>query len=586
MSRAPTRVIVRPRRYGFDPESDDNIEGDDTDTEGEDNPDSDASSGDSFADDDDNPDSDASSGDSLADDDDNSGVDHPPVNMTFVEPGSEENRVVEIDFSGQTGWNNNIDTTSFEEEDYISLLLPEQLFDSLSKWTNSRATIFRAAIFIEREEEFVWKDTNSEEMKKFIGLTLQMGIIRKPDIRSYWRTDDLMITPFFLKKESMSRDRYLNILKFIRFSDPYLVDTTSPNSRIDMFLILVNDICKQYTPSKNLSIDESLLLHKGRLKFKMFIRTKRARFGMKLFVLADSFGYVSHITVYYGKDTPNPVIVGVPDELTKSELIVVHLLDQAGFLDKGYIVHIDNWYCSSRLAEYLHRRKTGVRGTIRAKRGVPEILQEQALASNSMRFFRKDERLFVKFMDKKVVYFVTTTDTANFVEKERTTRGGGKTKIKKPSCIEKYNKLMGGVDVQDQLMEYYNPVRKSHAWFKKLGFNIIQRLIINAFLRYRAEKNAKARFFDFIKKAVLLLTQIPCEGIQKSRNTYGNRPPAVPAQLHYCVPIPSTPGKARPTKRCRICYRNGLRKDSRYHCSTCTDQPGLCKGCFDLYHRG
>ena len=85
---------MRPRRYGFDPESDDNIECSDTDTEGEGNFDSDASSDDSFVDDNNNSDFDASSVDRIEDD------------MAFVEPGSEDSSIVEIEFRGKVGWNN------------------------------------------------------------------------------------------------------------------------------------------------------------------------------------------------------------------------------------------------------------------------------------------------------------------------------------------------------------------------------------------------------------------------------------------------------------------------------------------------
>ena len=34
-------------------------------------------------------------------------------------------------------------------------------------------------------------------MKAFIGLLLLMGVIRKPNIKSYWATDPLVATPIF-----------------------------------------------------------------------------------------------------------------------------------------------------------------------------------------------------------------------------------------------------------------------------------------------------------------------------------------------------------------------------------------------------
>ena len=53
-----------------------------------------------------------------------------------------------------------------------------------------------------------------------------------------------------------------------------------------------HDLVCVYVPSQNLSLDESLLLFKGRLHFKQFIRIKRARFCIKMFLLTDITGYV------------------------------------------------------------------------------------------------------------------------------------------------------------------------------------------------------------------------------------------------------------------------------------------------------
>ena len=183
----------------------------------------------------------------------------------------------------------------------------------------------------------LWHDITGSEMKLFDvgylmylmyrdeaeGLTVMMGIVRKPTIHSYWNTDDLMVTPFFLKPESLSRDRYLTILQFLRFSDPYQMDCDDRNSRVAGFIEAANSLFKTYVPQQNLSFDESMMLHKGRLNFKVFIRTKRARFGVKLFVLADSEGVVQHMTVYYGKNGPELSCRGVPEDFTKSEIIVI-----------------------------------------------------------------------------------------------------------------------------------------------------------------------------------------------------------------------------------------------------------------------
>jgi len=43
-------------------------------------------------------------------------------------------------------------------------------------------------------------------MKKFIGLLLAMGIVKKPNTEVYWSTDPVLSTPLFNK--TMPRDRF------------------------------------------------------------------------------------------------------------------------------------------------------------------------------------------------------------------------------------------------------------------------------------------------------------------------------------------------------------------------------------------
>jgi len=118
-----------------------------------------------------------------------------------------------------------------------------------------------------------WKNVTILEMKTFVGITLLMGIVKKPTIRSYWQTEEMMTTPFFLQPKCLSRDRYIAILRFLRFSDPFAVDPSKKESRLSGFFSIVNDLCSQYRPLQSLSLDESLVLFKGRLSIKMFIRT-------------------------------------------------------------------------------------------------------------------------------------------------------------------------------------------------------------------------------------------------------------------------------------------------------------------------
>ena len=54
--------------------------------------------------------------------------------------------------------------------------------------------------------------------------------------------------------------------------------------------MLINKFQECYYPSKNISIDKQLILHKGHLGFSQYLPLKRARFGIKAFSLCDDKG--------------------------------------------------------------------------------------------------------------------------------------------------------------------------------------------------------------------------------------------------------------------------------------------------------
>ena len=469
-------------------------------------------------------------------------------------------------------------------EEFIDLFLPESLISELCAWTNSRALIEKSRRQMNSEDDFQWNDVDVPTMKKFLGLTILMGIVKKPTIRSYWSTDSLLATPYFSHPSSLSRDRYLAILRFLRFSNPYNAEENRPQTRLKDFLDEVKTICSVFRPGQSLAVDESLLLFKGRLSFKIFIRTKRSRFGVKLFILTTDAGYFISCVVYTGSSTDYTCTEPGCENLSKSELVVVALLSEANLLDQGYIVNIDNWYNSIRLVHYLQQRNTGVRGTVRKNRGIPECLQNTKLLPVKSAYFKKNNVIAIKFVDKQDVYFLTSADSASEVEKQRRKPGGQSVTIKKPTAIERYNKEMGGIDVEDQLITTYNCVRKAHCWFKKVGFNIIMRLLLNGFILDKHRGTQKVDFLMFLKKAVQHLTSIP-----STQRTQSGRKRIILEELqtnppHSLERIPSTDKKLNPTKRCRLCFRKGHRKESRYQCSVCEERPGLCIGCFQEYH--
>lgn len=54
--------------------------------------------------------------------------------------------------------------------------------------------------------------------------------------------------------------------------------------------------------------------------------------------------------------------------------------------------------------------------------------------------------------------------------------------IEKPDVIFDYNKYMGGVDTSDMMLYAYLDERKTLKFWKKVTFNIISRMVLNAYI--------------------------------------------------------------------------------------------------------
>lgn len=117
-----------------------------------------------------------------------------------------------------------------------------------------------------------------------------------------------------------------------------------------------------YYPKREISLVESMMGWRGRLGFRQYIRGKRHKYGIKLYVLAESDGLVCKVLVYSGKSD---------EEATKSHTygVVLHLMN--GYLNSGHSLCMDNYYNSPELAVCLLRNNTYVTGTLRARAGLP-----------------------------------------------------------------------------------------------------------------------------------------------------------------------------------------------------------------------
>ena len=189
-----------------------------------------------------------------------------------------------------------------------------------------------------------------------------MGIKRLDEEKDHWSSDDVLKTVVI--KRSMSRNRYLDIKKRIHFCDEDLSDKSDPIYKIRYLLNNTRDKAQQlYQPSKQLSIDESLIAFKVRFIFIQYLSKKSSKFGIKFYVLAESkTGFMINWICFSGKIEGNG---------SQTENIVNKLLECIPE-QTGHEIYCDNFYTSIPLAESLSERGFAMTGTIRQNRvGLP-----------------------------------------------------------------------------------------------------------------------------------------------------------------------------------------------------------------------
>uniref|UniRef100_A0A1I8JIN0 Piwi domain-containing protein n=3 Tax=Macrostomum lignano TaxID=282301 RepID=A0A1I8JIN0_9PLAT len=120
----------------------------------------------------------------------------------------------------------------------------------------------------------------------------------------------------------------------------------------------------------------------------------------------------------------------------------------------------------------------------------------------------------------------------------------------------------------------YNPCRRTQKWPTKLGAHLFLVLARNGWVVYRS----CGRTLEFLKFLETIIKNfIDSSGPGRVRAARAQQQPAVAHQQHSLKRFEATEAQARPTKRCRQCYRNGQAKKTVFCCGSCEGNPGLAQ---------
>uniref|UniRef100_A0A3B4Z974 PiggyBac transposable element-derived protein domain-containing protein n=1 Tax=Stegastes partitus TaxID=144197 RepID=A0A3B4Z974_9TELE len=348
-----------------------------------------------------------------------------------------------------------------------------------------------------------WVDITINDLFCFLSVVIYMGIVKVPSLTDYWRQGRLYSLSF--PKSVIAGKKFLSILHALHLSSP-ADDTVNERARgtaafdrlgkIKPLYTEIRSACRNnYHPGQHIAIDERMVTSKARTIFKQYLKSKPVRWGFKLFVLADSTtGYTWDFFVYEGKSM----------EASRNGLSydsVISLLN-TDLLDTGYKLYVDNFYASpAGLFWDLRQKNISACGTIRTNRqGYPRTTinaLDPKSPRGSIRWIRENPLLSVQWKDMRDVFLCSTMHMAHGKQtvQRRVKDDAGHWSMKDvpiPPAIKDYNRQMGGVDLSDALIGYYEAVHKRKKWYKTFFYHFLDIAIVNGYILYKEQCEVKA----------------------------------------------------------------------------------------------
>lgn len=164
--------------------------------------------------------------------------------------------------------------------DFYKLMVTDDIISHIVLETNRYAEQCKTRNNLPKSRIKTWANTTSDEIERFFGIIMWMGLFQLPSIESYWRTSFLYSNKI---KSLMSRNRFQLLLKMIHFNN----NEDAIENRLHKINPLIQKLIVSFQaaiiPQDELCIDETIVPFRGRLSFRQYIKNKRHKFGIKLF---------------------------------------------------------------------------------------------------------------------------------------------------------------------------------------------------------------------------------------------------------------------------------------------------------------
>lgn len=528
--------------------------------------------------------------------------------------------------------------------DIFSLIVDDELLNFIVTETNRYADQCKA---VQPQQQFArinkWVPTNVQEIKKFLGLSIWMGLVPLGNLQSYWESTG--IYQMNIPQNIMSRNRFQILLKMLHFANNEDIQKGDRLGKIQPLIDIMERKFKAlFYPAEDIVIDETLVPWRGRLIFRQYIPNKTHRYGIKLFKLCSTNGYTWAMKVYAGKPA------GAEREFNLAKNTCMSLC--RGLLYEGRTLYVDNFYTTYELARTLLDSHTHLVGTLRANRkGFPPEIKLIKLKRGEM-VAKEDQNgiVVLKWKDTRDVRMVSTKHspimvdvpknpkyastsgitTVKSIDQPSTSRSDiptsdqpsavkldqsdndtyldepststtipknckkrqrtNKRATSKPLAVLAYNKGKSGIDLSDQMGSYATVLRKGVKWFRKLGIELILGVaLVNAWCVYKNVTKKKIQIRNFREMLAADLLEIP---MKVKRPNFQRK--STTNNTHHLVERIGPNGK-KIRRKCAKCYskfqmekgREEARKHSKMvstYCDECLTKPQLCLDCFNHLH--
>ncbi|KAL7294239.1 hypothetical protein TKK_0012255 [Trichogramma kaykai] len=188
-------------------------------------------------------------------------------------------------------------------EEFWSCLFDENMIDILVQNTNKKIEQESLELVAEDRIESYHHHTDEIEIKAFIGLLYYTGLWKSTSINDNRLWDKKNGITFY--RCMFSRSRFTFLTKCLRFDDS---ETRNKNDRFaairSFWDIFIKNYKTNYTPSNQCTVDEQLLSFRERCLFRVYMKDKPDKYGLKIISLNDAkTAYMINAVPYLGKST-------------------------------------------------------------------------------------------------------------------------------------------------------------------------------------------------------------------------------------------------------------------------------------------